>query len=161
MAQKKKKIGALLVTVALVISALAVHSGRSVRAEPKKPFFDKAGPLFANDPNFSSSSTNGPTTGELMRKMMIMVLLVVGLGAGAIYCLKKFLPKITSMPGKEVRIIETTHLGQRKAVHLLEVGNQRILIGSTNDSITMLADLTQYCSEIDHSEMEIPVHRNK
>jgi len=158
--QKKKKNGALLVAVVLVISALAVHSGQSVASESKKPLFDKAGPLFANDPNFSSSSTNGPTTGQLMRKMIIMILLVVGLGAAAIYCSKKFLPKITSMPGKELRIIETTHLGQRKAVHLLEIGNQRILIGSTNDRITLLADLTQYCTEIDPSATEIPAHRS-
>lgn len=160
MTQQKRKIGALLVAVALVICALLLHSHQSVRAEPKRTLFDNASPLFANDPNFSSSSTGGPTTGELMGKMMIMILLVVGVGAGAIYCSKKFLPKITHLPGREVRIIETTHLGQRKAVHLLEVGNQRILIGSTNESITMLTDLTEYWSQTDPSVRQIPANPN-
>jgi flagellar biosynthetic protein FliO len=74
--------------------------------------------------------------------MMFSVLFLVVLGVAAIYVSKKFLPKITKLPGKEIRIAETVHLGPRKAVHLLEVGERRFLIGSTNENITRLADLT-------------------
>ncbi|MCH7555838.1 MAG: flagellar biosynthetic protein FliO [Planctomycetes bacterium] len=74
--------------------------------------------------------------------MMFSVLFLVVLGVAVIYVSKRFLPKITKLSGKEIRIAETVHLGPRKAVHLLEIGNRRFLIGSTNESITRLADLT-------------------
>ncbi len=70
------------------------------------------------------------------------ILLVAVLGAAAIYVSKKLLPKITNLPGKEVRVVETVYLGPRKAVHVLEVGSRRFLVGSTNENITQLADIT-------------------
>jgi flagellar protein FliO/FliZ len=86
---------------------------------------------------------DGLGRGELFLKMMFSVVLVLVLGAAAVYMSKKVLPRITNLPGKEIRILETAHLGPRKAVHLLRIGNQRLLIGSTNESITMLADVTE------------------
>jgi len=86
---------------------------------------------------------DGLGRGELFFKMMFSVVLVLVLGAAAVYMSKKVLPRITNLPGKEIRILETAHLGPRKAVHLLRIGNQRLLIGSTNESITMLADVTE------------------
>jgi flagellar biosynthetic protein FliO len=75
--------------------------------------------------------------------MMFSVVLVVVLGAAALYMSKKVLPRITNLPGREIRILETAHLGPRKAVHLVKIGNQRLLIGSTYESISMLADVTE------------------
>jgi len=96
----------------------------------------------ADDANLSPLTRNRGGTGELFYKMMLSVLLVIGLGAGAIYASKKVLGKITNLPGKKIKVVETVYIGPRKAVHLLEVDNRRILIGSTNDNITKLADLT-------------------
>jgi len=79
------------------------------------------------------------------------VLLVVVLGTAAIYILKKFGARITNLPGKKVRIIETVHLGPRRAVHLLKAGNRELLIGSTTESITKLADVTDALYETDLS----------
>jgi len=98
------------------------------------------------------------------------------------------LPRITNSPGKQIRILETAHLGPRKAVHLIEIGpldarcssifrplgtakdeildtrrdlsddsqesriknqgSRMLLIGSTNEGITMLAELDTRCSSI-------------
>ncbi len=74
--------------------------------------------------------------------MMFSVLLVVVLGAAAIYISKKYLPKITNLAGKDIRIVETIHLGPRKMLHVIKAGNRKLLIGSTNENITLLADLT-------------------
>jgi len=95
----------------------------------------------AKDPNFSLAS-NGAGTKELFFKMIVSVLLVVALGAVAIYGSRRLMGKITNLPGKKIRIVETTHLGPRKAIHLLRVGDRCLLLGSTNESITKLADLT-------------------
>ena len=106
---------------------------------------------FANDPNFFLSSANSPGAREMFFKMMLSVLLVVALGAAAIYISKKFLPRITNPPGKKIRVIETAHIGPRKMVHLLKIGNQQLLIGSTSENITKLADVTDALSEMDLS----------
>ena len=74
--------------------------------------------------------------------MMVSVVLVVVLGAVAIYASKRLVGKIANLPGKKIKIVETAHLGPRKAVHLLRIGDRCLLIGSTNDNITKLADLT-------------------
>lgn len=102
----------------------------------------KTGSLFANDPNFQGESDYNLGHHELFYRTIIAVVFVIVLGAAAIYVSRKLLPKIARLPGKEIRIAETVHLGPRKAVHLLEIGDRRFLIGSTNENITKLADLT-------------------
>jgi flagellar biogenesis protein FliO len=139
----KKKIVAFLVAVALGSGVLLVCSAQSAPAEQTKPLFDNSSSSFEKEPNFSTSSTISLGTRELFFKMMLSVLLVVVLGAAVIYVSKKFLPKITSPPGKAIHIIETAHLGPRKTLHLLKIGNQQFLIGCTSESITKLADITE------------------
>ena len=114
----------------------------------------KSNSLFNNDPNFLTNTNNGAGTRELFFKFMISVLFLVALGAGGIYVSKRFLPKISNFSGKEIRITETVHLGPRKAVHLLEVGERRFLIGSTNENITRLANLTSVLTELSVREIE-------
>lgn len=107
----------------------------------------KADALFANDPNFSTGTINGAGGKEFLSKIMFSVLLVVALGAAAIYVSRKVVPRITNLPGKQIHVLETTHLGPRKAVHLVKVGDQQLLIGSTNERITTLADVTGALTE--------------
>ena len=104
--------------------------------------------LFANDPNFAGRSDSNFSSKEMFFKLMISVLLVGGLGAAAIYTSKKLLPRISNLPGKKIHIIETVHLGPRKAIHLVEIGKQRILVGSTNENITKLADVTDSFADL-------------
>ena len=108
----------------------------------KNPRFD-ANSSLVGQRDFSAKPAEDLGRGELFFKMMFSVVLVLVLGAAAVYMSKKVLPRITNLPGKEIRILETAHLGPRKAVHLISIGNQRLLIGSTNESITMLADVTE------------------
>jgi flagellar biosynthetic protein FliO len=140
---QKKKIIVLLAAVALTCGGLVLHSAQSVtkEAKPEDSAFEM-GSLFASDPNFSDGTTGPPGSGEFFSKMMLSVLIVMGLGAAALYISKKWLPRLTNLPTKEIRILETAYLGPRKAVHLVKIGQQRLLIGSTNESITMLADVT-------------------
>jgi len=97
--------------------------------------------LFANEPNFFRDSDFEPGGAGFSIRAVLAVLFVLALFITAIYVSKKLLPKIANLPGKEIRIVETVHLGPRKAVHLLEVDNRRFLIGSTNENVTKLADL--------------------
>jgi flagellar biogenesis protein FliO len=71
-----------------------------------------------------------------------------------LYVSKRLLPKVASVPGKEIHIRETAYLGPRKALHLVEIGNHKLLIGSTNDSITSLADVTDTWLDIPKQESD-------
>ncbi|MHC4616147.1 MAG: FliO/MopB family protein [Planctomycetota bacterium] len=152
----RKKIVTSVVAVALGGGAFMICSAKSAasKTEARKPNL-KAGSLFANDPNFLAKGDNF-STNELFSKTVIAVVLVIALGAAAIYTSKKLLPRITNLPTKEIRVIETAHLGPRKMLHLLRIGNQRLLIGSTNERITMLADVSNGCTEVDVSAQERP-----
>jgi len=145
----RKKVVVFLITAALGSGVLLVCSARSAtdgtELENSK---SKSNSLFENDPNFSTRTGDKPGIRELFFKMMFSVLFLVVLGVAAIYVSKRFLPKITKLPGKEIRIAETVHLGPRKAVHLLEIGNRRLLIGSTNENITRLADLEMEVNKV-------------
>ena len=155
----KKKIVVFLITVAIGSSVLVFCSAQSATngTESEKLKFDlcypqageesKTGSLFANDSNLSERS-GYPGSGEFFFRAMFAVLFVVVLGVAAIYVSKKLLPKITNLPDKEIRVVETVHLGPRKAVHVLEIGNQRFLIGSTNENVTKLADITRDLTDL-------------
>ncbi|MGB2865507.1 MAG: flagellar biosynthetic protein FliO [Sedimentisphaerales bacterium] len=149
----KKKIFVFLITVALGGGVLVICSAQSAtngmeseesKIEPEQPESgaeSENSPLFANDQDFFGKSEYNPVGGEFSVRAVLAVLFVLALFIAAIYVSKKLLPKITNLPGKEIRIVETVHLGPRKAVHLLEIGNRRFLIGSTNENVTKLADM--------------------
>jgi len=149
----RKKIFLFLMMVALGSGVLVIcsaqpasngmESGKS-QPDPNQPQTETGStnsPLFANDPNFFRGSDFNSGGAGFSVRAVLAVLFVLALFIAAIYVSKKLLPKISNLPGKEIRIIETVHLGPRKAVHLLEIGNRRFLIGSTNENITKLADL--------------------
>ncbi|MHC4435829.1 MAG: flagellar biosynthetic protein FliO [Planctomycetota bacterium] len=109
--------------------------------------------LSANDQDYFRGLEYNAVGWELFVKAILAILFVLALFIIAIYVSKKILPKITNLPGKEIRIVETVHLGPRKAVHLLEINNRRFLIGSTNESVTKLADLGSDLMELPANEV--------
>lgn len=150
----KKKIVAFLVAVAFCGTALILRAAEPTGAEPAKEAKENRNSLTISEPNFFEKSGDDLGTQELFFKMMVSVLLVIVLGVTAVYFSKKFLPKITNLPGKEIKIVETVHLGNRKTMHLVKVGSQRFLIGSTNENITKLAEIYDSFSEKDFSPSE-------
>lgn len=158
----RKQLVAFLVTAVIVGAMLVVCSAQSItggsktqeqKAESKGLKFI-TGSMFADDPNFSKTPGNSAGNKELFYKMMLSVLLVVALGAAAIYTSRKLLPKITNLPGKEIRIVETIHIGPRKTLHLLKIGNQCLLLGSTGENITKLADVTDALADLPTQEID-------
>lgn len=149
MGLSKKKIGMFLVAVALSSIAVVVCAAESTANNAEKPLFGELYSVSGNEPNFGIGSAGDGNTGGLFFKMMIMVLLVVVFGAAAIYLSKKLLPKFSRLSGKRIQVCETVHLGPRKAIHLIKIDEQTLLIGSTNENITKLADVTGRLSEVD------------
>ena len=94
-----------------------------------------------NDPNLSNQQGAIPGNRELFFRMMLATALVIVLAVVALYLSRKVLPKMARVSAKEIRVLETTYLGPRKALHLVQVGPHRFLIGSTNENISSLAQL--------------------
>jgi len=142
MAASKKKIWIFLLALALNSIVLERSFAQSVSDEaeetPSFNFYSES----KKDANFIGES-DALDTSELFGKMMFAVLLVFALGIIAFYASKKFLPKISNLTGKEIRIVETVHLGSHKMLHLIQVGNQRLLISSTKENVTKLAELSE------------------
>ena len=94
---------------------------------------------FLNDPNSTALRGVSPDDGGLVVRMMVAVGVVIALGVAALYVSKRVLPRMAHPAGREIHVVETSYLGPRKALHLVEVGGQRWLIASTNDNVSMLA----------------------
>ena len=148
MAAQNKKIIVLVAAVALLGGALMMRPSRLDTAKTDKPLSANSHSLFS-DPNFAIKPQETLDTGRMFFKMMLAVGLIIAMGIGVIYFSRKLLPKIANLPGKKIQVIETVHLGPRKAVHLLRVGSRHILIGSTAESISKLADINDGLSETD------------
>ena len=99
--------------------------------------FSTSDSLFGKEP----AKLADDNLGSSLYKMMLSLALVVALAFGAMYLSKKVLPKVSGIAGKRVKVLETVSLGSRRAVHLLAIGDRQILIGSTQNTITRLADL--------------------
>lgn len=155
----RKKIVAFLAIIAVGSGAMVVVSSRSSTNRPNTANSQfKVGSLFANDPNFSAKTSPIAGNNDLFFKMMSSILLVAALGAAAIYASKRIMPRITNLPGKQMRIVETIYLGPRKTIHLLKIGEQRLLIGCTNETMTKLADVTDMFTEDEETPTELSVH---
>ncbi len=142
MSGQKKRIGLLCLLVVVGGGWVALASRYSSERAPASTQALTVESSFLSDPNLAPADSAGLGSRELFLKMMLSVGLVLGLGAAALYLSKRVLPRVTNAPGKKIRVVETTYLGPRKALHLIEVGNQRLLIASTNDRITTLAHLS-------------------
>lgn len=148
----KRIIILTLILFSLLNSAKLAFSADQNTSSDKSVFYDPAS-LLDNEPNLTivgSSNNTGVTA--LFYKMILMLLLVIFLGVAVMYISKKLLPKI-NLPGKKIRLAETVHLGPKKSMHLVKIGNKSLLIGSTNENINFLADVTdEFSDDLEGSE---------
>ena len=143
MATGKIKFVAILAGL-IVAGGLLSAASKAASEHNSKPVLPASGQMQSTDSNSQPSYNEFGIAGrwEFFYKMLLSILVVIGLGIAVVYVSKKLLPKISNLPGKQIRVIETHHLGPRKSIHLIAAGSRRLLIGSTNDRITMLADVT-------------------
>ena len=113
---------------------------------------------FCADPNLGNNPTLDLASEGLFFKMMLSVGLVIVLGAATWYLSRKLLPRVAWAPGREIRVVDTSYLGPRKALHLVEVGGHKLLIGSTSESITPLAHVGEAWIEMSRPQMDDTVN---
>lgn len=144
--KNRKKVVAALLAIAFCIAGTLCRA-ESAQIEPEKTNFQNSTLFSSNDPNLGLGSSKGAGTTELFYKSMTAVVFVIVLGIAAVYVSKKFLPKITNLSGKKIKIVETLNFGTRKALHLVKIGDKHLLIASTAENITKLDDVTDAMSD--------------
>ncbi len=55
---------------------------------------------------------------------------------------KRVLPKVKSPSSGNLTVRETVYFGQRKSLHIVQVGRKKLLIAATRESVSMLSDVT-------------------
>ena len=147
----KKKI--LLLSATLVICIIAGELLSKARASEQSQNAEKADQNRTKETiewsNYSSKLNQAKETTQfkLMKQFAIAIFFVIVLGFGAFYFSKKLVPRLTAMRGKNISVVETIHLGHNRTLFVLEIGTgQKLLIGSTNNAINFLADVTEALS---------------
>lgn len=79
------------------------------------------------------------TLGSFVFKLAV----VLGLAYASIYALKHFTGLRNTVAGgrRRIKIIENANIGTNRSVHLIEVGAKRLLVGSTPNQISLLAEI--------------------
>lgn len=101
--------------------------------------------LTSDGPNYvkSFAGRKGSST-EMYYTLFKGILIVSLLGVGAYYASRKFGRSISNRPGRQIRIVESAHLGPKRSLHLVNVRGREILIGCTGEHISSLADVTSF-----------------
>jgi flagellar biogenesis protein FliO len=137
--QKNVKIVALIAAAVITLAAPLVS--RCIGTKEQAPEAEQIQPLLKKDPNFTFGTDQQIDTSRMYWKLLTAVGMVLVLGAAALYVSKKLGTKIPMYrgSGREMQIAETLYLGSRKAVHLIKIGDERILIATTPTTVTGIA----------------------
>lgn len=137
----------LILVVILFVAPLGAQSVESPASDPESVMSAPA------------AQTQGTNSGDLqfpVFRTLGGMGLVVSLIAAAYFAARKYAPKYfgKSMGEKNLRIVETLSMGDRRSVSLIEVANQRFLIGHTSHQINLIATLPDSVSLVSAPEEE-------
>ncbi len=95
-----------------------------------------------NDPSQTDTLFNDPVllTASVFLKLAVVVILMVA----AAWILRRVQGGSWKAVERQVKVIETTHLNPRRAIHLVQIGDRKLLIGATDQSISLLTELDDH-----------------
>lgn len=123
--------------VTLAFTALPAHA--QTTTAPKDPES-----LTIPEGSAAPTSIGGDGAGTLLRLGLGLVV-VIGLIAAVWYVMKRVqrsrFPALEERSTALIDVVTTTQLGPNRAVHLIRVGEELVLVGATDHTITALARL--------------------
>jgi len=88
--------------------------------------------------------SNLPGIGQYLLTTFLALLLVVSLAVLVLYLLRRVAPA----SGRTVKLVESVPLEPRRSLHLVQIGDRILLIGSTDGSLTLIADFAKSAIEL-------------
>ena len=120
----------------IAIAALLVGSGWAIGAE------DEAGKSAGGFGGLDLGRED-PGMGSLAARALGSLLVVLVVAAGSLLAVRRLMRgSAVGGRGRMVQVLETAGLGKGKAVHLVQVGSRRYLIGAGADNVRLLGDVT-------------------
>ena len=93
-------------------------------------------------PDSPSGAASGAAFGlwDFFRTLLILAL-VIGAVYGVLHLLKKVQPKFIQADDKKIKVEGTKVIAPGRMVHIIEVEGRRFLVGSSDHSVQLLAEL--------------------
>lgn len=73
-------------------------------------------------------------------KLLVVLLLIV---ASAIFARRRLEPGLHGKTVRQMRLVETVRLSPKQALHLVSIGDQQLLIGATDQNVTLITHVEQ------------------
>lgn len=96
-----------------------------------------------------------PGMGRYLITVVFALAGILGLAVGFLYLMKRFMPMTGG--GRRMRVVESVSLEPRRALHLVQVSGRYLLVGSTDGSIRLIAELDP--EQVDAQEPPSPPRR--
>ena len=93
-------------------------------------------------PDSTSGVSSGSAFGlwDFMRTLLVLAL-VIGAVYGVLHLLKKVQPKFIQTDDKKIKVEGTKVIAPGRMVHIIEVEGRRFLVGSSDHSVQLIAEL--------------------
>ena len=100
------------------------------------------GPAESSEP---ISTTDRPGIASTVAKMISALALVIAAVYGGLYLLRRMMGRRggAAMGVDALTVLQTTYVGQHKAISLVKVGKRAVLVGVTDSQISTLTELDQ------------------
>jgi len=92
----------------------------------------------------SPAGSPAPETGSMTGLWLdaaAKLVVILALIAGGALVLKHWQRSPWRVSERKIAVVETVHLAPRRAIHLVRVGGQHLLVGATDQSITLLSEV--------------------
>ncbi|MCX6835804.1 MAG: flagellar biosynthetic protein FliO [candidate division Zixibacteria bacterium] len=140
---RRRVIVTMALMAALVLVGVTMMKVGSVDAQRVSPVNNSA---TQSDPRPSAEAAQpieNPGVVGAMVKMICALVLVIALVYGALHMLRRLMGRRLKGSGGagSLEVLETTYVGQHKAISLVRVGQRSVLVGVTDNQITTLTEL--------------------
>jgi len=98
--------------------------------------------LGRSDPAPAGLGTRQGGYQDLLWQSLAAVLVILALGGAGLFFVRRVMPRVAASRGRQVALVETFYLGPQKALHLVQVGGRRLLVGATRERLALVADVT-------------------
>lgn len=83
-------------------------------------------------------------------KMGIIIVILIGIAI----VIRQMQSKMSVIPNKRIIVIETVHLSSHRTIHLLKIENEKILVGATDQNISLLLRIPE-TNSLEQTESEL------
>ena len=93
-------------------------------------------------PDGTAGASSGTAFGlwDFLRTLLVLAL-VIGAVYGVLHLLKKVQPKLIQADDKKIKVEGTKVIAPGRMVHIIEVEGRRFLVGSSDHSVQLIAEL--------------------